>query len=176
MRRAQDTYLASLNTELVALKAEDQADRRPPIDWEKTAARDAIRYRRVKEMIAAQQLQAADDYYHAALIMQHGSAAEDYELAHQLASRAAELKSDHANARWLAAAAKDRWLWQLGKPQIYGTQFQKKRQTDPWTMEPFDRNAVSDEERVANGVKTLAESEQRLTEMNRQTPSDDDDK
>jgi hypothetical protein len=34
-------------------------------------------------------------------------------------------------------------------------------------MEPFDRDAVSDEQRQQAGVRTLAESEQRLEEMNK---------
>jgi hypothetical protein len=112
-------------------------------------------------------LKVADDYYNAALILQHGSTAEDYELAHQLAKRAVELKSDHAGARWLAGAAKDRSLWAQNKPRIYGTQFQKFTADGPNTMEPFDRDAVTDEERQEAGVRTLAESERRLEDMNK---------
>jgi hypothetical protein len=130
--------------------------------------RDAARYKRVLEMIAADLLKAPQDYYHAALIMQHGDAPADYERAYQFASKAVELKlpEDYGNrARWLACAAKDRWLWSLDKPQIYGTQF-KKNAAGQWTIEPFDTQAVTDAERIAAGVLTLEQTQQRLQRMN----------
>ncbi len=77
-----------------------------------------------------------------------------------------DIKPNNRGARWLACAAKDRWLWTTGKPQIYGTQFKKKDADGPWTIEPIDRAAVTDEERIANGVPTLAETQQRLDERN----------
>jgi hypothetical protein len=166
-RRAQTAYRAMVNAELGRMKEQDQADRREqPINREKLIANDAIHYRRVKEMIAAAELKVGEDYYNAALIMQHGFTTEDYELAYQLASRAVQLNPDLPNARWLACAAKDRSLWSQGKPQIYGTQFQKFSNDGPYTMEPFDRAAVSDAQRQDAGVRTLAEAEKRLEEMN----------
>ena len=49
------------------------------------------------------------------------TAAALYRRAHELAREAA--KGGVRAARWLAAAACDRWLMYQGKPQKYGTQF-----------------------------------------------------
>ena len=66
--------------------------------------------------------------------------------------KATELDPDLAVARWLAAAAKDRYLWNVDKPQIYGTQF-RRIDDGTWTLEPIDESAVTDEERAAWAVE-----------------------
>jgi transposase len=66
-------------------------------------------------------LQAPEDYFHAAMVFQHGETLDDFWRAHELAKRGAEL--GHPNCRWLTAAAYDRWLMNQGKPQKYGTQY-----------------------------------------------------
>lgn len=62
---------------------------------------------RVTELLAAAAA-TPDDLYHAAMVFQHGDNAGDWRRAHELALRSAEL--GHSAARWLAAAAHDRWL------------------------------------------------------------------
>jgi Ni/Co efflux regulator RcnB len=72
------------NQELVRLMDADQADRTPDdaksIDWKIVGPRDAARLSRVKELYSKNQLQTGGDYYHAAMILQHGDVAEDYLL------------------------------------------------------------------------------------------------
>jgi len=118
----------------------------------------------VKEILAAGDVKAADDYFHAAMVLQHGQGPEDYKLAHELALKASELDADHSTARWLAAAAKDRYLHSIGEPQIYGTQFRKV--DGKWTLEPIDESAVTDEERARWGVPPLASAKEREKAMN----------
>jgi hypothetical protein len=104
----------------------------------------------------------ADDYFHAAMIFQHGSGAAHYRLAHELAMRAVELDPEHRAARWLAAAAKDRELQALGKPQRYGTQFRVTRggQVRLYRVDP----SVTDDERAELEVPPLAEAGKDLME------------
>ncbi len=83
------------------------------------AGRDRARRRWVAELLAAGAAHA-DDLYHAAMVFLHGEKADDWRRAHELALRSAEL--GHSHARWLAAAAYDRWLMMQGRPQKYGTQ------------------------------------------------------
>ena len=100
------------------------------------------------------------------MILQHGSEPADYELAHELAVKAAELRpSPELPARWLAAATKDRYLLSLGEKQWFGTQYTVE--DGVWTLLPIDEDAVSDEERRAWDVPTLEETRQALAERNR---------
>ncbi|HSR51141.1 MAG TPA: hypothetical protein VLV83_09965 [Acidobacteriota bacterium] len=158
------------NVELAEMYKADQEARSDAgkIDWAKLSAEDEKRRERVKEMLEAGLVKTASDHYHAAMIMQHGGEPEAYELAFELSSKAAEMDPDHKSARWLSCAAEDRWLMSLGKPQVWGTQFKRPDMQSPWTMEPFDRDAKTDEERKACGVRTLQESEERLEAMNEQ--------
>lgn len=81
--------------------------------------------------------------------------------AHQLAKRAAELGSTQP-ARWLAAAAYDRWLMTGGRPQKYGTQY---RSADGhWVLHEVDP-ATSDEERTRWDVPALAAALRRADQM-----------
>lgn len=113
--------------ELKALVEADQADREldwskfSPEDMEAVNARDRERRERVLEIVRAQQLTAADDYFHAALVLQHGDAPEHYLLAHVLATVAAF--KGHKTGKWLSAAALDRYLASVKQDQFFGTQF-----------------------------------------------------
>jgi len=160
-------YLASINLEVRELFREDQSDRRPPegeeIDWSVVTPRDEARRARVREMIEAQELKAAEDYYHAAMVLQHGSELEDYRLAHEMCLQAVQLDPEHTGARWLAAAALDRWLVNQDKPQRYGTQFRKV--DGVWELCEVDP-AVTDEERAEWNVPSLAEAQARAKRMN----------
>ena len=106
----------------------DQADR-DLADWSKFSpedmnavnARDRQRRERVLEIVRAQQVDTADDYFHAALVLQHGDAPEHFLLAHVLATVAAF--KGHKTGKWLSAAALDRYLASLKQDQFFGTQF-----------------------------------------------------
>jgi hypothetical protein len=164
---AAQAYLDSINQEVRDLFHQDQADRRPPegeeIDWDVVTPRDEARRARVREMMEAHELKAADDYYHAAMVLQHGSELEDYRVAHELCLQAVQLDPEHTGARWLAAAALDRWLVNQDKPQRYGTQFRKV--DGRWELCEVDP-AVTDEERAEWNVPSLAEAQARAERMN----------
>lgn len=99
------------------------------------------------------------------MVFQHGEALDDYWRAHELAKNGAEL--GHHGARWLAAAAYDRWLMRQGKPQKYGTQY--VREGERWRLRDVDP-ATTDEERGEWNVPPLAEALQRAEEMTRTRP------
>lgn len=157
------------SAELEQLFKEDQADRmEQPIDWEAVSQRDEARRARVLELLKAGQVETAQDHYHAAMVFQHGMDSADYERARDLALEAVRLDSTFGAAKWLSAAAQDRYLHSVGKPQWYGTQFQMPAEADRWTIEPIDTAAVTDAEREALGVPTLKETRKRLEEMNQE--------
>ncbi|HVT60680.1 MAG TPA: hypothetical protein VHR45_20075 [Thermoanaerobaculia bacterium] len=172
VRRREAAYLAGVNREVYQMFEEDQADRpsdpNVKVDWSAVVERDRARRQRVLEIHRAGGLEAADDYYHAAMILQHGSAAEDFDLAHRLGVRASELDPTNRQARWLAAAAKDRYLMTLGKPQLYGTQF-KRDQGGPWFLYPVDPS-ITDDERAKWNVPPLAEAKKRAEALNTPPP------
>jgi hypothetical protein len=162
-------FVADQNAELLALYEADQGDRMAgdptKIDWTQVGPRDEARRKRVSEILAAGGARVSYDYLHAAMVFQHGDTAEEIKRAHDLAKRAVELDAGNGMARWLMAAAWDRYLQRTGRPQIYGTQFQ--RVNGHWTLEPIDVHAVDDAERVRLGVPPLAEQQKRAEEMNR---------
>jgi hypothetical protein len=165
---ARQAYLASINAELLELYEQDQADRQggfDDIDWSVVAPRDERRRKRVEEIVAAGEATAADDYYHAAMVFQHGTEVEHYEIAHEWAMRAVELDPDHDSARWLAAATEDRTLMNLGKPQKYGTQFRKEA-SGRWVVYEVDPS-ITDAERAQWNVPPLDEARARAEQMNR---------
>jgi len=157
----------SLNAELARLYDEDQADRAvssyEQIDWTKVTPRDEARRKRVDEIIAAGGARAADDYYHAAMVYQHGNSPDEIQRAHDLAVKAAELDPRHDAAKWLAAAAEDRKLMYENKPQKWGTQFKKINGT--WVVWPVDP-AITDDQRDEWNVPPLAEAQANAERMN----------
>lgn len=119
-------------------------------------ADDVRRRLAVDSVLAAGGARTANDFYHAAMIHQHGADTTAYRMAHELAARAVALDPDHADARWLAAASWDRYLDASGRPQWYGTQY---RCDDGGLRRsiPVEPGRVTDEERAAAGVETLAQ-------------------
>lgn len=159
-------FAARVNPELLRMFDEDQADRRnQPIDWTVVTPRDEARRRRAAEILDAGGVKEPEDFLHAAFIFQHGEETADYARAEALARRAVELDPEFTRARWMIAAAHDRWLHSRGEPQIYGTQF-RKGEDGRWSLDPIDPDAVTDAEREAYGVPPLAESRVRAERMN----------
>jgi hypothetical protein len=161
-------YVSSANPELYRMYEEDQADRLGDparIDWTVVTPRDVQRRQRTTEMLKSGALKTAADYYHAAMIFQHGKTVDDFATAARLATRAAEIDQASGEARWLAAAAKDRELMTQGKPQRFGTQF--KRVDGRWVLYQVD-SSVTDDERAAWNVPSLAEAEMQAARMNAQ--------
>ena len=158
----------SSNPALRALKAQDQAARSgDAIDWKKVTEQDTVRRAEVAKMLAIGSLMTSEDYYNAALIYQHGQRPENIRMAFSLSTIAIQLDPENKQAKWLSAASWDRILMQLDKPQWYGTQF-RKAQTPGSQFELYkvDETAVTDEERKALGVPTLAEARARAQSMN----------
>lgn len=152
-------YMATINSELLQLFEEDQADRALPynqIDWKVVGPRDQARRQRVDAIIAAGQARHADDYHHAAMVFQHGETVEEIGRARELALLAVKLDPKHSKARWLAAAALDRYLMYQGLPQKYGTQFKKvDGKWQLWQVDP----TVTDAERAEWNVPPLPRPE-----------------
>jgi len=158
----------SVNAELLELYEQDQADRSAAnydeIDWSEVGPRDRERRKRVREIVVAGDVHVADDYFHAAMVFQHGEQPEDFKQAHEWAVRAVELDPDHDSAKWLAAATEDRYLMNTGKPQKYGTQFRRDKD-GPWYLYEVDPS-VTDEQRKEWNVPPLSEALARVDEMN----------
>lgn len=160
---------ASQNAELRAIYEADQADRRTPdIDWAVVQPRDEQREKRVAEILEAQGATVADDYWHAAMVFQHGLTPDQIRRARSLALKAVELDPRHDSARWLAAAALDRELMYENKPQKYGTQF-KREPEKGWYLWPVDPS-TTDQERDEWNVPTLTTQQKRLALMNAPRP------
>lgn len=160
-------YRSTLNAELAQLYDEDQADRNTSagaqIDWAKVAPRDEARRKRVDEILARGGAKAAADYYHAAMVYQHGDSPDEIQRAHDLAIKAVELDPKHDAARWLAAASEDRKLMYERKPQKWGTQY--KKVDGKWILWPVDP-AITDAQRDAWNVPPLAEAEAEADRLN----------
>ncbi|MET4896318.1 hypothetical protein RN629_03975 [Sphingomonadaceae bacterium jetA1] len=169
------TTKAQDNRDLTAMFEADQAIRQSidpakPIDISfvrRMIAEDNARRAAVRVMLDQNRLATAEDYYHAAFVLQHGSSAGDYLLAHTLAlAAAARGKKD---ASWIAAATLDRYLMKIGQPQIYGTQYIRSKESGP-TMAPYDRNLIPDSLRRALDVPVQAEQVQELDAMKTSSP------
>lgn len=159
-------YRASINGELLALYEADQGDRSggpDKIDWKIVGPRDEARRKRVDEIVAAGGAKAADDYYHAAMVFQHGAGVEEIRRARELALKAVEIEPKHRRARWLAAAAEDRVLMFEQKPQKWGTQYTKR--DGVWILWDVDP-AITDAQRAEWDVPPLAAAKARAAQMN----------
>ena len=147
------------NAELKALVDADQADRQhPPMDpkgFHEVMERDHQRLARVKDLVKSGAPQTAEDFYAAALVLQHSEALDDYALARTLALESA--KRGRAKSLVLAAEAWDCWLMKAGYPQHFGTQYRPKAD-DKTTFElvPIDP-ATTDADRAKWGIAPLAE-------------------
>jgi tetratricopeptide (TPR) repeat protein len=162
-----EAFVRASNRELLAAYLADQALRGGEIgDLDAAKRQDAAHRVVARAAIAQHALRTADDYFHAAMILQHGSTPESYAEARELARKAVDLRPSFGQARWLYAAATDRWLQATGKPQIYGTQYRQK--DGKWTLEPFDPSAVTDAQRAEWRVPSLADRLQFIEEINRQ--------
>jgi len=125
------------NLELRHLFADDMHDRGsepfdfdengkpvPHKEWKESPdmqAHDAVRQKRVREMLNEGTVRTTNDYVWASFIFQHGQTPDDYLLAHVLGMIAAS-KGDKIG-RWIAAATLDRYLQSIRQPQVFGTQF-----------------------------------------------------
>jgi hypothetical protein len=128
------------NAELARLYTEDQADRTPPagkpINWAEVEPRDKARLARVRELYRGGALRAGEDYWHAAMVLQHGGQPTDYLLAHELCVVA--IAKGFEQAKWLAAASEDRFLGSVGRSQRFGTQYKSEGPNAPYRLAPVE--------------------------------------
>ena len=85
-----------MNSKLRHLFQDDQAERihHPPYgtpEYQAMRERDRVHRQQVQELIAAGALHAPEDYYHAAMIFQHGESVEEIWQAYLLAIQSADL-------------------------------------------------------------------------------------
>lgn len=159
------------NAELQKMYAEDQSSRMiANIDWMKLLTQDSLRRARVYELIREGKIVTGMDYYHSAMIFQHGIDTIASAMAVNQMRKAIEL--DSSIHKWLLAAAIDRDLMYKGKPQIYGTQYSKKGENSKWERYTIDSTQVTDQERQYYGVETLAIQRLKLHYMNLLTISE----
>ena len=170
--QAQDPATSTFkdNQELARLHREDQSDRTPSnakdIDWAVVGPRDKARLSRVKEIYSQNQLHTGADYYHAAMILQHGETPEDFLLAHEFCVVAITRGKNDRDTRWLAAASEDRFLMNIRRPQRFATQYTAEPITAPFRLYKVDAG-VTDELRRALDVPSLAEAKAQEEKINK---------
>ncbi|HPF12380.1 MAG TPA: hypothetical protein PKW08_13225 [Flavobacteriaceae bacterium] len=170
----EKAFVALDNAALVEMYTNDQNDRKTnPIDWSVVNKNDSLRRLRVRQLLDSGKVNTGKDLKNAAMIFQHGTDSTDYGLAVQLMKKAIE--KDSTVNKWLFAAATDRYLLSKGEPQIYGTQYEKMGD-EPWRLGEIDTTKISDAERKAYGVKTLAEQREKVKQMNLKDPVDEPQK
>lgn len=159
------------NAELKKMYDDDQGSRMVSnIDWAQLTKNDNIRETRVYELIKEGKIVTGKDYYHSAMIFQHGKDSVAYGMAVKQMKKAIEL--DPTINKWLLAAAIDRDLMSRYKPQIYGTQYVKKGQDGKWERYKIDTTQVTAEERKHYKVESLAEQVIKERNLNLLTLSD----
>ena len=159
------------NAEMTAIFDADQADRQNAnVDWSAIGPADDKRRSRTKQLLDTGALQSGDDYYHAAFVFQHGSEANDYLIAHLMATIA--VARGRPDAVWIASATLDRYLQAIDKPQILGTQYTIP-DGGPATREPYDRALIPDAMRKALRVPSLEEQEKRLQQYGKKVSPED---
>ena len=161
--QAQQTDMPD-NPELVEIYKQDQADRTgTDIDWLKMSINDSLRRKRVYELLDSNMVHTAGDYQNEAMVFQHGGNPSSYKMAMEMMEKAIEL--DPSTSKWLLAAATDRYLQSIGKPQIYGTQYVRS-DGEQWSQGAYDTTQVTDAQRKEYGVRILAQQSARLKQMN----------
>jgi hypothetical protein len=153
------------NARLTQFFNADQSSRHgKDIDWKKVAAEDEIRRQEVHHLLESGEVRTASDYFHAALVYQHGQRPEDFLLAHVLAVNAISLGD--RNARWLVAATLDRYLLANSQSQIYGTQFESiPGKNDSWMHRTMNGTLITDSMRSVLCVFPLEGQQKILDEV-----------
>ncbi len=151
------------NRMLADLYRQDQSARKASvIDWKTLVIKDKERRNAVIKMLERGEIRSSRDYYHAAMIMQHGENISDTKLAFSFASISYALDAGNKDSAWLTAASWDRILMRENVPQWYGTQYYKPNKDSPMELYKVDESVITDEERKALDVPTLEQSRNRL--------------
>jgi hypothetical protein len=113
----------SADRQLAYLERTDQADRRTGALVDRS--RDYQRAERVLALLRSGRVDSPESQLNAAIVLQHGSCAEHFELAHRLATAANE--SPDVDATQWVRVTYDRWQVAMGNEQRYGTQTGTRR-------------------------------------------------
>lgn len=157
-------------SELKQMYDEDQSERlaagNNPLkgDWSLISKHDEGHRVKVLKLMRENKIQTGDDYYYAAMIMQHGATMDDYVLAHLFSCAAAQ--RGKREARWLSAASFDRLMISMDKPQYFSTQYFANQGESYAIKNPKNTSLLTDEVRKAFDVPTLAETDARLRKLN----------
>lgn len=152
------------NSELQQLfEADQNARRNPDMDWDEIDALDEKNRSKVLSMLSGGEIKTGLDYFHAAVILQHGDNVEDIRLAHSFATISVHL--GYERATWMQAASWDRLLMYFDQPQWYGTQF-KVDDEGEWSLYEVQQGVVTDKQRAEWRVPSLSESEARASQRN----------
>jgi hypothetical protein len=154
-KNAEKKYMARSNPALYQLYL--RAIKDP--DFAQDASKEVIK------LLSSKQLKTSNDYFHAAGILAIMQDAPTMTLAEKLAQKADSMQPNHPQARGLIAVTKDRSLWLMKQPQIYGTQM-KQDKDKKWTYEPFDPKGVTDQQRADANIPSLATLYKRLKLLN----------
>lgn len=170
---AQDDTAASKdgnpvdNPLLKLLFDDDQGERKSGSIDADTVKRDAKRRGQVLEELGAGRIRTANDHYHAAMVFQHGESADEIRLAFSLAWISAQMDSKNKDrALWLSAAAWDRIMMRLQKPQWYGTQYVADDANSEFRLYRIDEDAATDQERIRFNVPILKDAKKRVEILN----------
>jgi len=152
---------------LKKLFQQDQEDRK--LNWEdptvrkEVVARDRKRLQQVYWFINSNRELSPKDKYFAAMILQHADKPEDYQQANRLAKEAME--DGYNPAKWLYAATLDRYLLSQKKPQLFGTQFEKKG--GKWQLSKYEP-LTTDKQRKKYGVPPIKEQLKTAQKLSKQ--------
>jgi hypothetical protein len=157
------------NEALRQITAADQQDRSGPASsfaGSRVSPRDAERRKQVMEIMAKGEIRAAEDFFNAVLVFQHGATTDDIRLAYALVTIASAMRPERLGPKAAACASWDRLLVQMGRPQWYGTQYTKSSSTGKFELSPIDETAVTDEERMSLGLPTLRQARENAAQFN----------
>lgn len=154
------------NEELTSLFNADQAERENlslnNLKSESFKVINEERRKKVTQLMLKNKLNTGLDYYHAALIFQHGDKPDDIKKANELAEIG--WNKGERKAKKIIALTIDRYLMFTNKQQTYGTQFQYDESEKRWKLWPCDPNTTDDQRREMD-VPTLEEIEQSLKNL-----------
>ena len=176
---AQKILPASPLRDIDTLRHDDDTDHPVQITPEAIAEyeqRGRGRSQEVRVLLTAGQLKSPEDLYKAAFVLQHGETADDYLMAHVLATES--LVKGNLDARWLVAATLDRYLQLTRQPQIFGTQYsldptkphpvnaEQKARFSGRTQSPYNHTFLPEFIRADFCVPTIAQQKRNLDTLN----------
>ena len=157
--------------ELSEIVKADQDDRKDmwsktPEEQLKVTQRDVIRRKRVGEIFGEGCFSKAEDFAAAALVYQHGNVSDHFLQAFMWSKRAVEL-GDQSQKRLMALAI-DRYLVNIGRKQLFGSQASKPdmKPNTCWCLEKIE-SSFPDKLRKEVAGKTLNEAFSWLDDLNK---------